>query len=984
MSSITQIIRRRRTRKSRLRESHTRSQVWGVSIMAVIAAVVIVPLVSIFGLAGYLYLRAAPYLPTQAQSIQLEPILGSTEIYDRNGSTLIFSVTDPLGNERRWLPLSDLPEYVVQATLEMEDADFLETGQFKLDETLGRLWRYLLGLQLTPDNSITARFVRNGIVPLAAESDLDDLLLEIVLTAEVQQRYDPLEIVEWHLNTNYYGNDAYGIDAAAQIYLGKSAVDLTLDEAAMLAAIPLQPKLNPFDDLVAARGRQADLLQRMVVSGRILEGAYETAAATTTPINASMRQLPELAPDFALYARTQAEDILSSMGLDGERLVARGALTITTTLDVDLYDQSECVLRAHLAQLQGGTIPSLTTRTGQPCQASNYLYRINNGFTTTSANPPDDGQIMLMDLATGEILSMVGIATEADYAPGPTLYPFVYLEGLRRKLYTPASMLLDIPRHFPGPAEGLLYLPNNPDGQFRGPRNLRDVMASGLRVPAVSVAEVTGISQMLSTAQRLGLPQPVDNAFDADLELLERGGQVSLLDMAYAYSVFGSQGYMVGVEPLDRSVRPRNPVAVLKIEDSDGQVLWEYTPEEIAISRTNMLESDLAYLVTDILADINIRRDMLNTPLDMIDLGRPGAIVTGSTGGDDDNWAVGYTPQRLAGVHLMRSDGEAMALDDNGLNGAAPVWRALMQYMHARDHLDAASWPKPDGIAEYVVCERSGLTPGPDSECPRRTEIFLRDVAPTQEDSHWQMIVVNNDTGQLATNETPPQQRLSRLYFIPPDAAREWWEETGQVLPPTEYDRTTTANTADLAITEPQRFSYVGGQVEVWGSINVLAWDTYQLAYGEGFMPTEWFNIGEPGTTYDPTQPLAVWDTTGLEGGYTLQLSVRNGNTALTPVSIYVTIDNEPPELTLMTSEPGKVYRFPTDSVITLVTTGDDDYDRMEFYRDGALIGEGEDWPFYLEVPIREPGNVTFSATAYDQAGNSTTAELLVEIIRGG
>ena len=451
MSSITQIIRRRRTRKSRLRHARSRSQIWGLAIISLVIATVVVPAAIIFGLAGFLYSRAAAYLPTQAQSIQLEPIMGATQIFDRNETTLLFSVTDPLGNERRWLPLSDLPEYVVQATLEMEDADYLETAGFRFGRTFDRLWRYILGLPISPDNSIAARLVRNGIVPLTADSGLGDLLLELVLTAEVERQLDPLEIVEWHLNTNYYGNDAYGIDAAAQIYLGKSAIDLTLDEAALLAAIPLQPKLNPFDDIVAARGRQADLLQRMVISGRILQSTYENIAPTTTVINTSMRQLPQLAPDFALYARTQAEDILTTMGLDGERLVARGALTIVTTLDIDLYDQSDCVLRAHLTQLRGGDPRTVTTREGRPCSATNYLYNVDTNFGDISSNPPTDGQIMLMDTETGEVLSMIGLATDVEYAPGPTLYPFVYLEGFRRGQYTPATMLLDIPRSFPGP-----------------------------------------------------------------------------------------------------------------------------------------------------------------------------------------------------------------------------------------------------------------------------------------------------------------------------------------------------------------------------------------------------------------------------------------------------------------------------------------------------------------------------------------------------
>ena len=173
---------------------------------------------------------------------------------------------------------------------------------------------------------------------------------EIALIAEINRRYTPRQILEWHLNTDYYGNEAYGIEAAAQIYLNKRAVDLTLDEAALLAAIPTAPQYNPFADETAARGRQTDLLRDDAQSRHDHAGRLRrAAAAANTPISRG-NYLPPIAPEFTVYARQQAENILNSLGYDGSQLIARGSLKITTTLDLDLYNQTVCALQAQLAR----------------------------------------------------------------------------------------------------------------------------------------------------------------------------------------------------------------------------------------------------------------------------------------------------------------------------------------------------------------------------------------------------------------------------------------------------------------------------------------------------------------------------------------------------------------------------------------------------------------------------------------------------------
>ena len=490
MSSVAHIIRRKRARKARQRTQNQRSSLWMVLVFLITGIVVIVPLAVILGVAGLLYIQAVNAMPTPAETIYLDPIIGATELYDRTGGTLIYTVEDPLGNQRRWIELEALPDYVVSATLLMEDSDYLRATHFDAFQTLNRLWRYILDAPLASDRTITGRLVRNAVLPLARKSGLDDELLEIALVAEAERQLSPHDLLEWHLNTNYYGNDAYGINAAAQVYLGKSAEDLTLDEAALLVAIPPAPRFNPFDNRVASYGRQTDLLLNMFNNALINKPQYDQSSAVVTPLRSDFIQKPLLAPDFAIYARQQTQDILDNLGMDGARMVARSGLKITTTLDVDLYIQSDCVLRAHLDRLNGG-LGNILAQDNAPCRASDYLVQPFGADATAS---PDTGTLLLMDVTTGEIYSMVGDARSQNHQAGVVLQPFVYFEGFLQRLFTPASMVYDIPRAFPGPADGLIYTPTNPDGRFRGPLNLRDAMAAGLIPPAVHVADSRGIN----------------------------------------------------------------------------------------------------------------------------------------------------------------------------------------------------------------------------------------------------------------------------------------------------------------------------------------------------------------------------------------------------------------------------------------------------------------------------------------------------------
>lgn len=975
MTSVAHIIRRRRNRKVRRRSERQRSGLWSLFIATLISLVILVPLAGTLGLAAVLYVRAVASMPTRAQTTNLEPIVGPTQLYDRDGTTLIYSVEDPLGDDRVWVNLGDLPPYVTQTTLQMEDPDFLESTSFDPVDTLGQLWRYILGGTVQRDTSLAGRLARNALVPLARSSDIDPVLLELVFSAELRRQFSPEEILEWHLNTNDYGNDAYGIDAAAQVYLGVRAVDLTLDETAILAAIPPAPQFNPFDNEDAARGRQLDLLRTLLSGGQIDQATFNAAASRLTPLRSDLLRAPLVAPTFAVYAREQAEDILDWIGLEGTRLVSRGGLRITTTLDLDLYNQSICTLDAHLAQLNGRPQPD-----DPACRGTLYL---DDLIGIDPSNPPDQASMVLLDVASGELLSMVGPALARDTQPGPVLRPFVYLNGFLNGL-TPATMVLDIPQPYPGPAQGLVYTPRNADGQYRGPLNLRDAMASGLLTPSVYVANQQRMSSTLRIMQQMGIANLSQDA--NDLALLERGGSVSLLDITFSYSIFADMGVMQGVDVLPSSPggRARDPVAILSIEDADGEILWSYDQDRRALSRTRILAADLSYLVNDILADDNARRS-LGLEVPPLAPGRPAALAKGLTGDRSESWAIGYTPQLVAGVHLSRSDGQALSLDVNGLRGAEPLWRAVLRYAHERAGYAPAVWPRPAGIQEFIVCKRSGLTPPPGINCQQYSELHLAQVPPTQEDPYWVSVQVNSQTGQLATPQTPPTLVETREYFVPPAVAQEWWRLANLPLPPTEYDlvsRSELVQGAELLL--PTDFAYVGGQVAVRGNIDTAGMTAYQVSYGQGLSPAQWFTIGERQTAVAPGGDLATWDTSGLDGFYTLELAVTYEDGTRDTDYVGVTVDNTAPIVSLQAGEPGQIFRFPTDSVIPLLANVEDNLalDRVEFYRNGILYATDIEWPYGLQFEVERAGREIFRAVAYDEVGNFSEAEITVEVQR--
>jgi len=973
---VAHIIRRRRNRKRRRHSESTRSAFWTSSVVGIPLVLAFSPLLAALVLTLWLYISAASQMPTPQATITLNRERGETRFYDESGAGLLFAIDDPLGENRRWLKLEDLPPHLISAALMAEDLD-LSSGAdaFEPAHALLQVWRYIIGLPLMPERGISAALARDTFLPLALASGLDASLLEIVLVAEAKRNYAPEELLEWRLNSGYYGQVAFGIEAAAQVYLGKPAARLSLAESALLAAVVNAPALNPIEAPMTARERGADLLFRMLDAKLINQAQFDAASSAEVEIRKAGARQAAISPAFIDYARKQAEAILRGRGYDGARLMARGALRIVTSLDLALQLQADCLLRAHLEHAR-----PVTALDGSPCAADTAL----SAAPTDTGALPDSGALALIEVGSGKILAMAGDALAISHQPAVALQPFVYMEAFLRREFTPASMVYDLPHSFPGWSNELIYSPANPDGFYRGPLNLRDAMAGGLLPPAVQVANTVGIDAVIRTAQALGF-----NSLDASksgLDLLERGGAVSVIDTAYAYSVLASMGVMRGlpVAPIEDGFRGRDPVAILKIEDADGRALWSYG-EGRREHESVIIEPSAAYMVNDILADADARHASLSGEAANWSLTHRAALVVGLSADKRDSWTIGYTPDLALALHSSRVDGATPSRDNYERAGAAPVWRALMDFTHENRQLPARVWDMPADIEEFLVCEISGLLPATTSHCPTRRELV---PAGTQlgRDHYWQTFEIDRANDQLATVNTPDARRQSMAYFVPPDDIREWWTDNDKPLPPSSYSTDSGAPSArPVRLTSPADFAYAGSIVSVTADINRAGAASWQLEYGAEVNPDQWFSIGDRQPIDESGSIAATWRTALFSGIYTLRLSVTFDDGSIETDTRLLTFDNTPPAVTLRTAAGANVIRYPSQRLLSLQADVSDNLtiERVEFLRDGKLLGEDRDWPYGYQYEVDGVGELVFTALAYDQVGNRARSELRVSVTEG-
>ena len=998
-------LRHRQRRRAGERTGlHQLFRVAGVLLLAALLVITGVVVSGISAAAGtYAYFTRD--LPEPEEIETAEQNFETTKIYDRTGQILLYEVIDPRAGDRTWVTLDQIPQDLQCATVAIEDRTFWENPGINLRGMGRALWADVRGQQIQGGSSITQQLIKNIVIEpgrryVSAEGpkwkDYERKITEILLAYRITQKYSKEKILEWYINTNFYGNLAYGIEAAARVYFGKSVGDLTLAESATLAAIPQFPRMNPFDDPLAARERQSLVLDAMVRQGCITPEEAVAAKYEPWTLAKFTERFDILAPHFSIYVRKQLEDMF------GPEVVYRGGLRVYTTLNLDLQEQAQCVARAQVRRLSGedeATVIQEMLDSG--CAAAQFLTPLR-ASSVGRDHHVSNTSVVAVRPATGEILAMVGSLDYWNEAidgqfnvavdgpgrqPGSAFKPFTYVTLLAQG-DNAAHMFLDVRTAFQQPT-GYPYVPENYDRKYHGPQRLRLALARSLNIPAVATLQLAGVDNVIRTAHRMGI-NTLDRGLDYyGLSLTLGGGEVHLLDMVYAFNVFANGGRMYGAPVPEaqrrEGYRELDPVAILRVEDRNGHVLYEYSQPE---SR-DVLSPQLAYLMNSILSDRQARWAIFGNPNPLeLSNDRPAAAKTGTTNNYKDAWTLGYTPQLAVGVWLGNSDNSDMA-PVAGLIGAAPIWKAVMEY--ALQNEESVPFARPEGLVERAVCAISGKLPT--EHCPTANELFIPGTEPTEACRIHQVFRVNRETGRMCTVYTPPELCEERVYEVYPPEAADWIasleEDKRPSVPPTEYDTIygPSRSDADVAIVNPAPYSYIRGTVPITGNAKGGDFNFYRVVFGQGMNPTAWVQVGPDHGNQVDHNVLEFWDTSGLDGLYSLRLSVVDHSTALRETTIQVTVDNISPTLDLTYPEEGAEYEYGYDEWAN-VNAEVQDYSvaRIEFYEypgdKASAPPEGLTpfamrtvAPFNVNWTVGGVGLHTFYVIAIDAAGNTTKSD---------
>ncbi len=701
----------------------------------------------------------------------------STRIYDRHGR-LLYEILDPHGGAHIPIPLAEVPPACVNATVATEDASFYHNPGVDGWAIVRALWINLRGGEvLSGGSTITQQLARNLLLSPKerVEISLERKLREAILAWRLARTYSKDEILALYLNETYYGNLAYGIEAAAHTYFAKSAAELDLAECALLAGLPQSPvRYNPLENPDAASARQNVVLGLMVKHGSVSpQGA---ALAAKQNLHFASVPFPIKAPHFVMVVRGQLE---KEFGL--EPIYTQG-LQVYTALDLDVQNAAQRIVRYRLAQLAD-------TRDDQPPR------NVRNAAA------------VVMDPHTGEVLAMVGSpdyfdpridgavnGTIATRQPGSSIKPITYAAafdptrpnpstGSGHRPLTAATMMVDVRTAYVT-REGDPYVPWNYDRQWRGPVLLRQALASSYNLIAVKVLDYVGIEEMTRLARSMGITT-FDDVDRFGLALTLGGGEVRLLELTAAYGAFANGGYRV------------EPVTITRVEDSRGRVLkvWEATPGP------RVMDERVSYLITDILSD-NFARVPTFGEGSALRLSRPAAAKTGTTTDWRDNWTVGYTRDLVVGVWAGNADNEPMQ-HVSGVVGAAPIWHDVMEtLLKGRPSIE---FVEPPGMVRVEVCADSGFRPlavgsqrlagsrkqeagKQPARCPRTIrELFIEGTEPTQTDDwHW-LFTLDTRNGLLVGPDCPPQFTTQKRYTLYPAEAQEWVRGQNIPQPPEAY-----------------------------------------------------------------------------------------------------------------------------------------------------------------------------------------------------
>jgi len=760
----------------------------------------------------------------------------STEILDRTGKTVLYDViTDT--QDRRFTPLSEVPQTLRDATISIEDKDFYKHQGFDPLSIPRIIKNVIVNRRLIGGSTITQQLVKT--VLLTNERKISRKIREFVLAVRIEKTYSKDEILQMYLNEVPYGGGTAGVAAAVQLYFGKEVKDLNLIESIILAGLPQSPShYSPYiGEPLAYVPRAKEVARRMREDGKITKEVEQQVVNGLDKVVFVGLGTKIKAPHFVMYVKQILEDKYGSNVLDV------GGLKVTTSLDWDFQEKAELIVKEEVDKVSKSL-------------------NISNGAS------------VILDTNTGEILSMVGskdffdklidgevnVTTRARQ-PGSSIKPLVYATAFS-KGYSPASVLADAITEFPGKDENTPYIPKNYDGKEHGLLHLRDTLASSINIPAVKLVALVGVNEVLSQGYKMGFTtlEPTKAILSrVGLSMALGGAEIKLLDMVSAYSVFANGGLKV------------EPVAILKIEDSSGKVIYENKE----LKRERVLDERVSFLINSVLSDNNARL-LTFGPNSYLNLGnRAVAVKTGTTNDLRDNWTVGWSKDTVVGVWVGNNNNDKMRNVASGVSGAAPIWRRQM--LDVLSKRPDKPFSPVDGVSQVEVDRISGF-PVHDGFAGYK-EWFINGSVPGGPDTiHTKLKVCKSDPNKLADPISISQGNYDEKEYVvikeqDPLTQKDLWQkginewiikQTDQLYkPPTEVCGATS--NMDIQIVSPNDRSRVDGavtfRVTVVGSkpiveVKIFVDDTLERTFTD--------------------QPYQSDPTTFPNGQHTLRVTARN------------------------------------------------------------------------------------------------------------
>ena len=821
-------------RRERRRRNRTGARRPGTGVGARLA--IILPLFllgSMFGLAMVafvgtveVYSAYSQDLPDPKVALQGIKYAQQTVLYDRTGTTQLAAFGSV---NRRVLKFAEIPNSILDTLTSTEDKTFWSNTGFDPAAVLSALRDALSG-RARGASTITQQLVRQKLLP-PTTSTVDRKIKEIIQSVRLTQEY-PGEagkeaIITAYLNINFYGNQSYGVAAAALGYFGITDLSkLDIAQSAILAGILQAPSaydlitnaqqqpdgtwVVPSDQPIVQRRNSILEDMRRANSDGLLRGKYNDAdlvAAETEPVVLHPTSQPDwIAPQFDLMVRQQLADLLCGPGTDPADCeeVDTGGYKVITTLDVAKQNSAEKWLKAYVFGPNQPTLAAdiayLANLGITPKTDAYDYYRIIGPSSTSTAGLRNgnlhNAALIAVDYRTGQVLTYAGsagfyqdpikdpakkgqnyfdpqydvLSSGIGRQPGSSFKPINYLIGIQDTKLTAASVFMDVATDFGGG-----YIPHDADGFERGPVRLREALQYSLNIPAVKSAAISGVDHIMQRAQDFGLTFPANSNPGVSVGI----GTVEVhpADLVSAYGAIADGGTLV------------QRAMILSITDAKGNLRWAASQQAPTVSHPSTPAA--SYVMTNILAgntDPAQNNWWSQYKVTSGSTRRPAALKTGTSDQTEDLFAVGYvapptdtkSPAIVAGVWAGNSD-RAPGHSVMSLEMAAPIWHAFMQ--DATAGTPVADFKQPDGIVHAKIDAYSGMLPGPFTPPDKIIdEVFISGTQPTQVDTTKVSVDIDTVSNTLWTYDCPGvKDTKGYLDLTGIDANNSTWEKYDQI-----------------------------------------------------------------------------------------------------------------------------------------------------------------------------------------------------------